>query len=139
MISYSNGYATILGSVGDVIPNVVSRDPTFVRLVRNLQRFRNSGRLSDDDALASISELVDVAVEAALFTLGTKPAVDLNAFDTDDEADNALNGYIASIYVALGEPSIARLFLEDREEFERRRRAGSTLAETVGARQAVTH
>lgn len=129
MIRYSNGYATMAGPVGQVIPDAVSRDPGFIRLVRNIQRFQNTGRLSDDDALASIADLVDVAVESAFTTIGQAPPVDLNAYDTDEEAERALNQYVADIWAALGERRTARLFLDDRAEFDRRRKPGTSLEE----------
>ena len=128
MIRYSNGYAPIAGPAGQVIPDAASRDTEFVRIVRTIQRLKNNGRLSDDDSLALIADLVDVAVEAA-FMPSAKPPVDLNAYDTDGEAEQALDRYIADIYAALGEQTIARLFLDDRAEFERRRKAGTSLEE----------
>lgn len=128
MIRNANGCPTTHD--GATIPKVVSCDPEFVRLVRNIQRFRNTGRMTDDEALASIAELVDVVVEAA-FMPGAKRPVDFNAYDTDEESERALNHYISNIYSALGEPAIARLFLEERDEFERRNEAGTSLKENV--------
>jgi hypothetical protein len=60
-----------------------------------------------------------------------KPPVDLNEFETDDEAERALNIYVADIYAALGEHGAARLYLENRAEFERRRKAGTSLEKSV--------
>ena len=133
MIRYSNGYAAMAGPAGEVIPEAVSRDSEFVRLVRTIQSWRNSGRFSDDDALASIAELVDVAVEAA-FMPGAGPPAEIAASDTDEAAEHAIDQYIADIWAALGEPTIWRLYLDDRAEFDRRREAGTSLEESVATR-----
>lgn len=132
MIRYSNGYAAMAGPVGEVIPEAASRDTEFVRLVRTIQSWRNSGRLNDNDALASIAELVDVAVEAA-FMPGAGPPAEIAASDTDEAAEHAIDQYIADIWAALSQPTTALLFIEDRDEFERRREAGTSLEESVRA------
>ena len=45
--------------------------------------------------------------------------------------ERALDCYIADIYRALGEPAVAKLYLEDRDVFERRRTAGTNLEASV--------
>ena len=130
MIRYTNGSEAMVGPAGLVIPDAVSRDTEFVRIVRTIQRLRNQGRLSDDDALASIADLVNVAVEAA-FLSGAEPPLDFDVYDTDEAAERALDQYVADIWAALGERRTARLFLDDRAEFERRRAGGMTLEESV--------
>ena len=125
-------YAAMTGPVGQVIPDAVSRDPEFVRLVRTIQGWQNSGRLNADDALASIAELVDFAVEAS-FMPGANTPAEIIASDTDEAAEHAIKQYIADVWAALGEPEIARLYLTNRDEFERRLEAGTSLQESVKA------